>query len=132
MRVPTVVWFIVLFGFGALIALSVEICFKTADRTPPGLDPYQRDDLEIRALGKMERLKGPIGSFWLEHRRLPKGFDELLQFGAIESHDRIDPFWHSIRWEEEAGGLNLRSAGWDRVSGTADDITLFIPLAPVF
>lgn len=119
-------WLLVFLGFGAALALGLELLHETGDLTPPGLDPHRKEYLEAQALKSLEGLKGPIGRFWVEHGRMPNGFDEMLEYRVIEPGDLQDPFRHPIRWEEDASGSRLRSAGWDRVFKTQDDILLDI------
>lgn len=125
-RISPAWWLVVFLGFGAALALSLELLFETWDLTPSGLDPHRKDYLEGQTLKSLERLKGPIGRFWVEQGRLPRDFEEMMEYRAIEPRDIIDPFWHKVRWEEDASGSRLRSAGWDRVFRTKDDITLDI------
>lgn len=121
-------WLVIFLGFGAALALSLELLFETQDQIPRGLDPHRKNDLEAQTLKTLEHLKGRVGRFWVSQGRFPNSLDEMLEYRVIEGGETLDPFRHRIRWEEDASGSRLRSAGWDRVHGTRDDITLDIEL----
>ena len=128
MKSHPILWFAVFLGIGVILALCYQTLTQTGNETPAGLDPVQKDYLEDVAYREMAKLKGPIAAFWVTHGRTPTGFDELLESGDIEPQLLRDPFRHRILWEQDAWGITLRSAGWDRIYHTLDDLTLFVPL----
>ena len=125
-RISPLWWLVVFLGFGLALGLSYELLFQTQGEMLRGLNPHQKDLMEQETLKVLEGLKGKIGGFWVNQGRLPRSFDEMIEYRTIEPAERNDPFRHPIRWEEDASGVTLRSAGWDRVFGTLDDVTLEI------
>ncbi len=116
-------WPFIFFALAAGLAatgLAVFVGLTTAAAvTHPGCSGVSH--VKMASL-RVEASRDAINRYWLDHGRCPSSHRPLVAEGYLDEINLRDPWGTNIALACDETGVTVRSAGGDRVFGTADDI----------